>query len=123
MTDYCCPNCRRVRRRNSTEPELVFRCSCVGGKISCPQVRWDLADWSMTDQPLADALGIGRHVVAVKRRELSQPKGTLGRRPYIATRRKIDPTLIEINKTAAENALALGCSRQRIWQLMRRLKP
>jgi hypothetical protein len=77
----------------------------------------------MTDQPLADALGIGRHVVAVKRRELSQPKGTLGRRPYIATRRKIDPTLIEINKTAAENALALGCSRQRIWQLMRRLKP
>lgn len=77
----------------------------------------------MTDQPLADALGIGRHVVAAKRRKLSQPKGTLGRRPYIATRRKIDPTLIDRSKTAAENAMAIGCSRQRIWQLMRRMKP
>ena len=77
----------------------------------------------MTDQPLADALGVGRHVVAAKRRELSQPKGTLGRRPYIATRRKIDPALIDKSKTATENALALGCSRQRIWQLLRKFQP
>ena len=120
LTDYACPNCRRVRRRQSDKDSLVFRCSCVGGLIECPRVRWDLADWKMLDQPLADALGVGRHNVAAKRTELGKPRGTVGRKPHKAVRR-IDASKIDPKKTLAANARLLGCSAERIRQLIKEM--
>ena len=118
--DYACPNCRRVRRRESEADEMTFNCSCVGGIISCPRVRWELADWALVDQALADALGVGKHVVAQKREDLGMPKGSKGRKPYSHDRRRIDPAKIDPTKGVSHNARVLGCSRQRIHQLLKR---
>lgn len=120
--DYACPNCRRIRRRETLADELMFNCSCVGGLISCPRVRWDLADWTLIDQPLADALGVGKHAVAEMREKLGMSKGHKGRRPYAGNRRKIDPSMIDPSKSITENSIALGCSRQRVYQLLKMAK-
>lgn len=120
--DYACPNCRRVRRRENKGDVFIARCSCVGGLITCHRVRWELADWSLVDQALADALGVGKHVVAKQREALGMPKGSKGRKPYSYDRRRIDPAKIDPTKSISQNARVLGCSRQRIHQLLKRAK-
>jgi hypothetical protein len=120
-TDFTCPNCRRVRRRESEAETMVFRCSCVGGLIECPRVRWDLADWTLLDQPLADALGVGVHAVRAKRAELKLPRGTVGRKDHARPVRRVDASLIDPKKSVKENAKALGCTPQRIRQLQKEM--
>lgn len=121
-TDYCCPTCRRVRRRKSNADSLPFKCACVGGElIQCPRVRWELADWTLLNQRLADALGVGVHVVAKKRAKLKKPNGTVGRKEHKRPVRRIDASLIDPRKSAKENAKALNCSKERIRQLLKEL--
>lgn len=120
-TDFYCPNCRRVRRRESSAESMVFKCSCVGGLIECPRVRWDLADWTLIDQPLADALGVGVHNVAAKRAELKLPRGTVGRKQHKKPVRRVDASKIDPAKSVKENAIALQCTPQRIRQIQKEL--
>jgi hypothetical protein len=120
-TDYSCPNCRRVRRRESEAEMMVFRCSCVGGPIKCPRVKWESADWTLLDQPLADALGVGVHAVRAKRAELELPRGTVGRKDHARPVRRVDASLIDPKKSVKENAKALGCTPQRIRQLQKEM--
>ena len=120
-TDYSCPNCRRVRRRESGAETMVFRCSCVGGLIECHRVKWDLADWTLLNQPLADDLGVGVHAVRAKRAELELQRGTVGRKPHKRPARRVDASLIDPKKSVKENAKALGCTPQRIRQIQKEL--
>lgn len=117
-TDFYCPNCRRVRRRESSAESMVFECSCVGGLIECPRVKWELADWTLLDQPLADALGVGVHKVAAKRADLKLPRGTVGRKAH---KRRVDASRIDPQKSVKENAKSLGCTPQRIRQIQKEL--
>lgn len=121
MTEYACPNCRRVRRRKKSADSMVFRCSCVGASIDCPRVRWDMADWKLLNQPLADILGVGVHVVQKMRATLHKPRGTEGRKKHTPPKRRIDASRIDPRKSAKENALALNCTPERIRQLLREL--
>lgn len=120
-TDYSCPNCRRVRRRESEAETMVFRCSCVGGLIECPRVKWELADWTLLDQPLADDLGVGVHAVRAKRAELKLPRGTVGRKEHTRPVRRVDASLIDPKKSVKENAMTLGCTPRRIGQLQKEM--
>ena len=120
-TDYACPHCRRVRRRESDAESMVFKCSCGGGLIECPRVKWELADWTLLDQPLADALGVGVHLVRSKRAELELPRGTVGRKAHKRPVRRVDASKIDPSKSVKENAEALGCSPQRIRQIQKEL--
>jgi len=120
-TDFTCPHCRRVRRRESKAEAMVFKCSCVGGLIECPRVKLELADWTLLDQPLADALGVGIHYVRAKRVELGKPHGTLGRKKYSQRIRRVDASLIDPKKSVKENAEKLKCSPQRIRQLQKEM--
>ena len=120
-TDYTCPNCRRVRRRESSAESMFFKCSCVGGLIECPRVRWELADWALLDQPLANALGVGVHLVRSKRAELDLQRGTVGRRAHKKPVRRVDASRIDPKKSVKQNAEALGCSTQRIRQIQKEL--
>jgi hypothetical protein len=121
-TDFTCPNCRRVRRRESEAETHFFKCSCVGGQlIQCPRVKLELADWTLLDQPLADALGVGIHYVRAKRAELGKPHGTLGRKKYSQRIRRVDASLIDPKKSVKENAEKLKCSPQRIRQILKEL--
>jgi hypothetical protein len=120
-TDFTCPNCRRVRRRESKADTMVFKCSCVGGLIECPRVKWELANWTLLDQPLADALGVGVHAVRAKRAELELQRGTVGRKPHKRPARRVDASLIDPKKSVKENAKALGCTPQRIRQLQKEM--
>jgi hypothetical protein len=121
-TDFACPVCRRVRRRESKAETMVFKCSCVGRQlIQCQRVKLELADWTLLDQPLADALGVGIHYVRAKRAELGKPHGTLGRKKYTPRPRRVDVSLIDPKKSVKENAEALGCTPQRIRQLQKEM--
>ena len=121
-TDYRCPNCRRVRRRESEDETMVFKCSCVGGKpVECRRVEWEKADWTLLDQPLADALRVGVHAVRAKRAELELPRGTVGRKEHTRPVRRVDASLIDPKKSVKENAAALNCSPQRIRQLQKEM--
>ena len=100
---------------------MVFRCSCVGGLIECHRVKWDLADWTLLDQPLADDLGVGVHAVRAKRAELKLPRGTVGRKDHARPVRRVDANLIDPKKSVKENAKALGCTPQRIRQIQKEL--
>lgn len=100
---------------------MVFRCSCVGGLIECPRVRWDLADWTLIDQPLADALGVGTHNVREMRAELKLPRGTVGRKAHKRPVRRVDASRIDPQKSVKENAESLGCTPQRIRQILKEL--
>jgi len=119
--DFACPNCRRVRRRAGNEQSIIVKCSCVGGLIECPRVRWDLADWSLLDQPLANALGVGVHAVRAKREELQKPRGTVGRKEHTRPVRRVDASKIDPKKSVKGNAEALGCTPQRIRQLQKEM--
>ena len=120
-TDYACPHCRRVRRRESDAESMVFKCSCVGGLIECPRVKWELADWTLLNQPLADALGVGVHNVATKRAEMKLPRGTVGRKAHKRAMRRVDASKIDPQKSVKENAESLGCTPQRIRQIQKEL--
>lgn len=120
-TDYCCPNCRRVRRRDTKADVLTFHCSCVGRKILCPRVKWELVDWEFLNGPLADQLGVGIHVVQMMRLKLGKPAGTVGRKPHVMPPRRVDASKIDPRKSAKENALALNCTPSRIRQLLKEL--
>jgi hypothetical protein len=120
-TDFTCLNCRRVRRRESKAEAMVFKCSCVGGLIECPRVKLELADWTLLDQPLADALGVGIHYVRAKRAELGKPHGTLGRKKYSQRICRVDASLIDPKKSVKENAEKLNCTPQRIRQLQKEM--
>jgi hypothetical protein len=121
-TDFTCPNCRRVRRRESKAETMVFKCSCVGRQlIQCPRVKLELADWTLLDEPLADALGVGIHYVRAKRAELGKPHGTLGRKKYSQRIRRVDASLIDPKKSVKENAEKLNCTPQRIRQLQKEM--
>jgi hypothetical protein len=121
-TDFRCPNCRRVRRRESEAETMVFKCSCVGRQpIECPRVKLELADWTLLDQPLADFLGVGVHYVRAKRAELKLPRGTVGRKEHTRPVRRVDASKIDPKKSVKENAEALGCTPQRIRQLQKEM--
>ena len=100
---------------------MVFKCSCVGGLIKCPRVRWELADWTLLDQPLADALGVGVHLVRSKRAELELQRGTVGRKAHKRPVRRVDASRIDPRKSVKENAAMLDCSPQRIRQIQKEL--
>lgn len=100
---------------------MVFRCSCVGGLIECPRVRWDLADWTLIDQPLADVLGVGTHNVREMRAKLKLPRGTVGRKKHKQHACRIDASLIDPRKSVKANAEALNCSPQLIRLRMKQL--
>jgi len=120
--DFACPNCRRVRRRKSKADSLPFKCACVGkALVECPRVKWELADWKMLDQPLADTLGVGSHVVSAKRKSLHKARGTIGRKIHARIKRRIDPSLINPGLSCKENALLLHCTPERIRQLLKEL--
>lgn len=118
-TDYACPNCRRVRRRAKRADAMYFKCSCVGTYIECPRVRWELADWRLLNQPLADALGVGVHVIRAKRAKMRRKRGVIGRKPYVRTAPVIDAGRIDPKLSVKANALALGCTTTRIRQLQK----
>jgi hypothetical protein len=120
-TDFACPNCRRLRRRDGNAQSIIVKCSCVGGLIECPRVRWDLADWSLLDQPLANALGVGVHAVRAKRDELQKPRGTVGRKAHVMPARRVDASKIDPQRSVKENAEALNCTPQRIRQILKEL--
>lgn len=119
MTDYACPYCRRVRRRAKRSVFMTFKCSCVGGElIECPRVMWELADWTLLDQRLADALGVGVHVVRAKRAKLRRKPGTVGRKVHVKPKRRIDASKINPSLSRKENARLLKCTPERIRQLL-----
>ena len=100
---------------------MVFKCSCVGGLIECPRVKWELADWTLLNQPLADALGVGVHNVAAKRAALKLPRGKVGRKAHKRAMRRVDASKIDPSKSVKENAESLGCTPQRIRQIQKEL--
>jgi len=100
---------------------MVFKCSCVGGLIDCPRVKWELADWKLLDQPLADALGVGVHLVRSKRAELELQRGTVGRKEHKKPIRRVDASRIDPKKSVKQNATDLGCTPQRIRQIQKEL--
>lgn len=121
-TDYACPNCRRIRRREGDAESILARCSCSGMQpVLCPRVKWELAIWTFLDEPLADFLKVGVHNVREKRAELKLPHGTIGRRPHKRPARRVDASKIDPQKSVKENAAALGCTPQRIRQLQKEL--
>ena len=84
-------------------------------------MKWELADWTLLDQPLADALGVGVHNVAAKRAELKLPRGTVGRKAHKRPVRRVDASKIDPKKSVKQNAESLGCSPQRIRQIQKEL--
>ena len=100
---------------------MAFKCSCVGGLIECPRVKWELADWTLLDQPLADALGVGVHNVREMRADLKLPRGTVGRKAHKRPVRRVDASRIDPKKSVKENAAMLDCTPQRIRQIQKEL--
>lgn len=119
--DYVCPNCRRMRRKDLDADSITLSCSCSSEPLQFRRVAWESANWQLLNKPLADALGVGLHVVAAKRKELGIERGKEGRKPN-AKRPRLELSQIDQSKSITENAEALGCSRQRIWQILKQAK-
>lgn len=117
-SDYHCPHCQRIRKRNGQKPAITAFCGCVGADVVMQRIPWGRADWTLTNRPLAEAMNLKESAVAAKRRELRKPRGTNGRKAKETIWRKIDPSKINPDLSAAENAKILGASEERIRQLM-----
>ncbi len=88
------------------------------------RISWSKVDWSFVTPVIAKELDISESVVAAKRRQLQRGRGTVGRklRTDFAKRRKVDPDLIDVTQSSADNwrilkAKGINVSQQRIRQL------
>jgi hypothetical protein len=88
------------------------------------RVCWSKVDWRFVTPVIAQAMDISESVVAAKRRQLQRGRGTVGRklRTDCAKRRKVDPDLIDVALSAADNwrmlkAQGINVSQQRVRQI------
>lgn len=125
MSDFCCPNCRRIRVVKSSKPIALLLCGCLSEQQAFNRVAWSKADWTLTDTPLAESLGVKPSAVTRKRHALGKPRGTEGRkeRALSSYHRKADPSKISPALSVRENAVKMGVSPSRIRQLLKTSTP
>jgi len=88
------------------------------------RISWSKVDWTLVTPVIAKAMDISESVVAAKRRQLQRGRGTVGRklRTDYAKHRKVDPDLIDVNLSSADNwrmlkAKGIEVSQQRVRQI------
>ena len=88
------------------------------------RICWSKVDWRLVTPVIAKDMDISESVVAAKRRELQRGRGTVGRklRTDCAQRRKIDPAMIDVSQSSADNwrmlkAKGIHVSQQRVRQI------
>ncbi len=121
QSDYSCPTCRRIRVLNGTKPTALLLCGCQSVKQVFRRVAWAKADWTLTDTPLAEALGVKPSAATRKRHALGKPRGTKGRklRDLGSYYRRADPANIDPALSVQANAAKLHVSPSRIRQLIK----
>jgi len=124
ISDYKCPGCRRIRRRNGMRPFITCKCGCSQEPQKMARISWSKVDWTLVTPVIAKNMDIRESVVAAKRRQLQRGRGTVGRklRTDCAARRKVDPDMIDVTQSSADNwrilkAKGINVSQQRIRQL------
>ena len=104
ISDYKCPNCKRMKRITGMRPVITRKCSCSSAPVGYVRVCWSKLDWSLTVQAMADTYNLPYHTVAAKRVELNKPKGKLGRKHRDGYERRIQPEEIDTTISNSENS-------------------
>lgn len=105
-------------------PFITSPCGCSQAPQKMARICWSKVDWSIVSRELAIQMDIKESIIAAKRRELKRGRGTVGRkmRTDCAQRRKVDPDMIDVTLTSADNwrmlkAKGIGVSQQRVRQI------